>query len=145
MLGHGSPVSPNPHAGHTSHQTGPTPSQSIQLMATLGTAPSEAAAFSTGRALVRPPPTAWVLLSPKIPAPHFPFSHLYPKFPPISAFNLSSRRWLELVIVVWVLGEMEAEIRNWWPDIDKFVGVCCGCGGVAVVLLGFVVVVVAVA
>ncbi|KAL2486737.1 hypothetical protein Adt_31493 [Abeliophyllum distichum] len=56
MLGHGSPVNPNPHAGHTSHQTGPTPSQSIQLTATLGTAPSEATAFSTGRAPVRPPP-----------------------------------------------------------------------------------------
>ncbi|KAL2510702.1 hypothetical protein Adt_16302 [Abeliophyllum distichum] len=56
MLGHGSPVSPNPHAGHTSHQTGPTPSQSIQLTAILGTAPSETAAFSTGRAPIRPPP-----------------------------------------------------------------------------------------
>ncbi|KAL2497550.1 hypothetical protein Adt_23100 [Abeliophyllum distichum] len=106
-------------------------------MATLGTAPSEAATFSTGRAPVRPPPTRGFSSPQKSQRPI--------SLPPISAFNLSNRRWPELVIVVWVLGEMEAEIRNWWPDIDKFVGVCCGCGGIAVVLLGFVVVVVAVA
>ncbi|KAL2471816.1 Uncharacterized protein Adt_39952 [Abeliophyllum distichum] len=124
MLGHGSPVSPNPHAGHTSHQTGPTPSQSIQLTATLSTAPSEAAAFSTGRAPVGAPSSG----------EQFDRSFDHSLAPANlgsgqTPFNLSSRRWPELVIAVWVLGEMEAEIRNWWPDIDKFVGVCCGCGG----------------
>ncbi|KAL2471462.1 Uncharacterized protein Adt_39598 [Abeliophyllum distichum] len=142
MLGHGSPVSPNPHAGHTSHQTGPTPSQSIQLTATLGTSPSEAAAFSTGRAPVRPPPVGAPSSGEQFDRS---FDHSLAPANLGPAFNLSSRRWPELVIAVWVLGETEAEIRNWWPDIDKFVGVCCGCGGVAVVLLGFVVVVVAVA